>query len=341
MFGGVGKVIVHGWDALRKKAPDKPDRDNEKRELAEPETGDQAAVRDRQKQKMFLPNNFRMASIVGGGLIVAAVIGVAVVRSGSSPPPISTKCSLTVHSGNGAIGSPDALVQYSIDSGVTWQPAGVIAANQAWSAPMSGSDWVSSNVIVNGQGPLGFNAVIYRIIFNLPGPPGDISIDVHSDNWIDIVLNGQAVGSQPVGAVPANFQGPPSSFTSNQLAQGSNTLEFHLGNTSNFEGLDFMATSRYACVTPVAVVSSTPSPTPTPRFTSTPALVLPSPTSISSATATTVPPTATPTPRLTPTPTATCGPAGALGACSPTPVVTSTATPTRTPTCTGGPTSTC
>jgi hypothetical protein len=162
---------------------------------------------------------------------------------------------LTVMSGNGAVGGLDSLVQVSTDGGTTFQSATIVSRfildPYSWAIPIAGSQWLSINSDRGGNTFQNMD-ITYRTTFTLPAAFSSptLAVQVHSDNVATMFLNGNQFGMQP-DVVPngdiANFQDPPESFTTTTFFQpGTNELSFRVHNYTDSTGLDFRADICYS-----------------------------------------------------------------------------------------------
>lgn len=174
--------------------------------------------------------------------ILLVLAQLALVSSGAA----QTTQTITLVSGNGAIGSADPAVEYSLDDGLTWPGhACIVAKNPAYSGPFAGSNYINWNCNV-GIGPFN-DSVRYRIPFTLPVDYSNPSftIDVHADNVATILLNACNVGQQTFAEIVDNFQDPAEQFSTTQASCFLPGLNFLYVDLHNFNGpvaFDFMAT---------------------------------------------------------------------------------------------------
>lgn len=149
-------------------------------------------------------------------------------------------------SGNGPIGSRDAVNQFTMDGGVTWQDAYIIAPQSAYHV-IPGTQYINLNP--NPSGPT-FTATRYRTSFELPAGFRNpaLTVEVHADNVATIFLNGVQIGQQQFAEIFANFQNPAESFTTTDpslFVAGTNVLEFEIYNFTLFTGFDYKAVVSY------------------------------------------------------------------------------------------------
>jgi hypothetical protein len=153
---------------------------------------------------------------------------------------------ITLVSGNGAIGTRDPNTIFSIDNGVTFTNAFIPTPNPLYSS-IPGANWIS--VQADGSGPAN-STNIYRTSFTLPlgftGP--SLSISILADDQAVVFLNGHFVGGQPFPNVNPNYTNPPSAFSTTNPAfflTGQNVLEIRSfnqpGGFTNPTGIDFSA----------------------------------------------------------------------------------------------------
>ena len=155
---------------------------------------------------------------------------------------------ITLVSGNGAIGARDPNTIFSIDNGVTFTNAFIPTPNPLYGS-IPGANWIS--VQANGQGP-DLTTNIYRTSFTMPAgfTSPSLSIKILADDQAVVFLNGSFVGAQPFPASPANYTNPPSVFNTANPAfflPGLNVLEIRCFNQNdvpptNPTGVDFVAT---------------------------------------------------------------------------------------------------
>jgi len=162
----------------------------------------------------------------------------------------------TLISGQGEIGDHDGANQFSIDGGLNFAPAFIVAPNPAYGT-IPGTKWISleatgASLVCFGCGP---QRTIYRTHFNLPATatnPG-LTVNLFADNVGAVYVNGNLVGAQPTGSCPgscppSNFQNPPTVFTDNNAAHfqtGLNRLEFVVDDYGVVTGLNYLATVTY------------------------------------------------------------------------------------------------
>ena len=173
--------------------------------------------------------------VLGTGLAASLLLtmGAAVALGGSA----------TLRSGTGPVGglggpgASDGRVETSID-GTTWQPASVIAPLPEY-ATLPGTAWVSR------AAPFGAEVVHYRIRFTLPAAfaETELAVTLHADGAARVLLNGTELGAQPQIDTPANHQGPPDGFGTddeNLFVPGENVLSFAVATFGGPSGLDFI-----------------------------------------------------------------------------------------------------
>lgn len=157
---------------------------------------------------------------------------------------------ITKKSGNGTICNPDAEIQFF--NGTNFVPALVVDPNALFFAysTIPGTNWVAMNCERTGADHTVF---IYRTAFTLPASfsSPSLSIQVHSDNAVEILVNGNSIGAQPDAEDPANFQDPPESFSTTNAGffiPGANELSFRVHNVgAQITALNFLAD---ICFTP-------------------------------------------------------------------------------------------
>jgi hypothetical protein len=156
---------------------------------------------------------------------------------------------ITLVSGNGAIGTRDPNTIFSLDNGVTFTNAFIPTPNPLYGS-LPGANWIT--VQANGQGP-DLTTNLYRTFFTLPLGFTDpsFSISILADDQAFVFLNGSLVGAQsfPPSGHP-NGTNPPSVFSTTNPAlflTGQNVLEIRCFNQNdipptNPTGIDFVAT---------------------------------------------------------------------------------------------------
>lgn len=160
----------------------------------------------------------------------------------------------TLISGQGAIGGHDGANHFSLDGGVTFAPAFIIAKHPAYGGPLAGTNWINFAPTF-ASGPVGpLQLTIYRTHFDLPATfaAPSLTVTLLADNGASIVLNGNLVGGQPLGGCPfacpgANFT-VPSAFADANAAhfqKGRNVLEFHHTDFGGAAGFNYLATIMY------------------------------------------------------------------------------------------------
>jgi hypothetical protein len=159
----------------------------------------------------------------------------------SSVSPVT----LTLVSGAGLIGGKDAANPVSTNGGVTFTPANIVPAHPSYAVPLPGSNWIAPPVSV-AYG----SSSIYRTTFTLPAgfSAPSLTIQVHSDNYAIIRVNGNVIGSQPPLEIASNFRDPVESFTTANPAHfqaGVNVLEIQVVNFSGPTALDYRAGVTY------------------------------------------------------------------------------------------------
>lgn len=153
--------------------------------------------------------------------------------------------SITLVSGGGAVGTADPGTQMSLDGGVAFQPARIIAPHPSYSV-IPGTQYVSDPSVGSSRQ---FRTTLFRTTFTLPAGFQDasITVQVHTDNAARIVLNGTQIGAQPDAEIVQNFQNPAESYTaSGPFVAGVNTLDFVVHNFSGPMGLDYKAVITYS-----------------------------------------------------------------------------------------------
>lgn len=162
----------------------------------------------------------------------------------------------TLISGQGEIGDCDGANHFSIDGGLTFAPAVIVAPHPAYST-IPGTKWISFNttgasLVCAGCGP---QTTIYRTHFNLPATATnpELIVNLFADNVGAVYVNGNLVGAQPTGSCPgdcplSNFQNPPTVFTDSNATHfrtGLNVVEFVVEDYGVVTGLNYLATITY------------------------------------------------------------------------------------------------
>lgn len=187
---------------------------------------------------------------------LAGVVAAFAVLSSSA-----SAASISLHSGNGTVGGTDSQITF-VDtvngSGNAFivSPATSSNPNFSWSAPLSGSQWVST-----AANRVGGNST-YSIHFTLPSnfTSASLSVTLLADNLVtSVALNGTSFGHESAATPPACTTqffvtgGQRTFSTSTGFVPGANTLSFAVDNClqsqpvgpNNPTGLDFVATVTY------------------------------------------------------------------------------------------------
>lgn len=173
----------------------------------------------------------------------------------------ASAATITLQSGNGAIGGTDAAVRVVADTntGTTEpRPANIVTRHSNWapaidaSTPTAESQWISYSPSGASGSPATLQTT-YETTFTLPAGATNaaLTVKVLADNRAELSLNGTVFGAQ-TGCF--GFSGPPSTFTTTiGFVPGVNTLSFNVANPSSCgagpSGLDFVATVTYDEVT--------------------------------------------------------------------------------------------
>lgn len=178
----------------------------------------------------------RAATLLAAGLAMATSLVVAPASGAVTPS------SITLVSGNGAIGSTDPATDVSLDNGTTYQPARIVRPHPLYSV-IPGTNYVSDDSAGEARQN---TTTLFRTTFSLPAGFVDpsLTIDVHADNVATLRLNGAVIGQQPTAHNLANFQNPAESFSTSgpaRFQEGLNTLEFSVENSYGPMGLDYLA----------------------------------------------------------------------------------------------------
>jgi len=154
---------------------------------------------------------------------------------------------ITLVSGNGAIGTRDPNTVFSIDGGLTFTNAFIPTPNPLYSS-IPGANWIG--VQADGYGPDN-TTNLYRTFFTLPvgftGP--SLSITILADDQASVFLNGTLIGAQTFPNAIPNYTNPPSVFSTSNAAlflAGQNVLKISCYNQNdvpptNPTGIDFVA----------------------------------------------------------------------------------------------------
>lgn len=185
---------------------------------------------------------------------VLVVITLVLTIGPASTARAQTTATITLISGNGSIGGLDATNQFTVDGGITWQQAYIVAPHSAYHV-IPGTQYISRSS--NLSGPL-HTATRYRTTFELPAGFSEpaLTVDVHADNVATIFLNGVQIGQQPFAEIFANFQNPAESFATANPAlflSGTNVLEFEIHNFTGPTAFDYKATVSFNPVLPVTL----------------------------------------------------------------------------------------
>ena len=199
----------------------------------------------------FVASNFNQATQQNGG-----PNKVWLNSTGSALPPPQTS---PLISGNGLIGDLDPFNEVSVDGGVTWQPAHIVAKNSAW-AIIPGTQYIFCGPTISdpcGVANLPGISTLYRTTFTLPSGFSNpsLTVDVHADNAAIVYLNGVEIGRHPChqlhptpSCTGGEFSGPPDTFAtslSSLFKVGQNILSFDLWDFGGIAGLDYEATVTY------------------------------------------------------------------------------------------------
>ena len=160
----------------------------------------------------------RLARPVGLAAVLAAFLGIFAATA-TDVRAVTVVATLVSGGTPGPAGTPDPAVEFRNAVNV-WTPAAVTNQLLGTYAPaLPGSLYIDAPAPTGALTP---NPVIFRTPFKLPQGciTPKLTIDLHADNWADVFLNGPVppvaanfVGGQPPGAIFANFQGPPDTFT--------------------------------------------------------------------------------------------------------------------------------
>jgi hypothetical protein len=170
--------------------------------------------------------------------VLTLIGGVGQVRSASAE--IQT---ITLLSGNGPVGSRDSLNKFTVDGGITFQDAFIVAPHPFYSL-IPGTQYI--NMTPDLSGPQYTNTARFTTTFALPRwfSNPSLTIQVHADNVATVFLNGVQIGHQTFAEVASNFQDPPETFTAMDSALfrvGVNILEFDIFNFCCPTAFDYKA----------------------------------------------------------------------------------------------------
>lgn len=161
---------------------------------------------------------------------------------------------ITLISGNGNIGELDPLNLFSVDGGVTYEPAYIIVPHPFYSV-IAGTHYINRNPTYAGPNN---TSTLYKTTFELPADFRDasVTVNIHADNVATIYLNGTPIGQQTFAEIFPNFQDPPELFTTNDPSlfnAGTNTLLFDIYNFGGPTAFDYLAEMSYSLI-PVLTV---------------------------------------------------------------------------------------
>ena len=179
------------------------------------------------------------------------------------PAWAQTTQTITLISGNGAIGTLDPLNQSSVDGGATWEQARIVTAHPAY-AKIPGTEYIfCGSTVFNSCGVSGSGiSTLYRTIFTLPAGFSDpvLVVNVHADNAAIVYLNGVEVGRHSCWGTfscsGAEFSDPPETFStslSSLFQVGPNILSFDLWDFGVAAGLDYKALVSFTSVLQVDI----------------------------------------------------------------------------------------
>ena len=178
----------------------------------------------------------------------------ALIVAASSAAITWAQSPITLVSGSGAVGSRDAVNQFTLDGGVTFQDAFIVPRHPLYSL-IPGTNYISSSADSTG---FPFTTVRYRTTFQLPegfsGP--SITVDIHADNAATIFLNGTQIGQQTQAEIPPNFQDPAESYSTSSASlfhSGTNVMEFDIRNFNDPTAFDYRAVVSYTAPLQVAI----------------------------------------------------------------------------------------
>jgi hypothetical protein len=207
-----------------------------------------------------------MESKLGRVFIGWVVVSIALYLTGGMlihPAWAQTTQTVTLISGNGAIGTLDPLNQFSVDGGATWQQAWIVTALSVY-GKIPGAEYIfCGSTVFNPCGVRGSGiSTLYRTTFTLPAGAANPSlvVNVHADNAAIIYLNGVEIGRHSCwgtfSCTGAEFSEPPETFStsvSSLFQVGANILSFDLWDFGFAAGLDYQATVSFTSVLQVDI----------------------------------------------------------------------------------------
>jgi hypothetical protein len=197
-------------------------------------------------KSFFGKDQDRSRKIGSKGLILLLVFMAVGANSMALPVAASATQTITLKSGNGAVGERDALNQFSLDGGQTYQDAFIVTPNPAYTV-IPGTQYISRSADLSGPEN---TATRFRTLFTLPAGYSNpsISVDVYADNVATVFVNGKSIGAQTFAEIFANFQNQSAPCAENDptaFHAGVNTLEFEVHNFTSIMALDYKAVVTY------------------------------------------------------------------------------------------------
>ena len=152
------------------------------------------------------------------------------------------------------VGGRDSANQFTLDGGLTFQDAYIVAPDPNYSI-FPGAQYISSSANADG---FPFQTVHYRRTFELPEgySSPNLTIFIHADNAATVFLNGAFIGAQVQAEDPVNFQDPAESFSTNYASlshSGTNVMEFDIRNFNDPTAFAYLAEIRFTPASQVTI----------------------------------------------------------------------------------------
>ena len=169
-----------------------------------------------------------------------------------NPEAQATTSYVEAKSGASIAGGRDTSNKISIDNGVTYFNAYVLdplpAPLQGLYPTIAGTKWISGDPdgLYGNPG----NLTRVQILFNMPLStlPSEFKIRLHADNYAYVYLNGVSIGGQQNCECYANYDDPPTVFTTTNTSlfhQTNNLLQIDFYNWTQYTALDYKASVTY------------------------------------------------------------------------------------------------